>query len=91
MLMLMVEESIAISEKRELYKLSEFVLSAYLLFLLKQNPETSGVVLEDFDAAFTNKFYHSHLDDLCELLFHSLDSLPLSGLIHCVVESHNIF
>ncbi|KAL7607850.1 hypothetical protein Lser_V15G12044 [Lactuca serriola] len=29
----------------------------------KQNPHTSGVVLEDFDTSFTNKFYHSHLDD----------------------------
>ncbi|XP_049379425.1 nicastrin [Solanum stenotomum] len=35
-----------------------------LMSFLKKNPETSGVVLEDFDAAFTNKFYHSHLDDL---------------------------
>ncbi|KAM3327939.1 nicastrin isoform X1 [Capsicum galapagoense] len=35
-----------------------------LMTFLKKNPETSGVVLEDFDAVFTNKFYHSHLDDL---------------------------
>ncbi|XP_060183830.1 nicastrin isoform X2 [Lycium barbarum] len=35
-----------------------------LMSFLKKNPETSGVVLEDFDATFTNKFYHSHLDDL---------------------------
>ncbi|GJW14258.1 nicastrin [Tanacetum coccineum] len=30
----------------------------------KQKPHTAGVVLEDFDTSFTNKFYHSHLDDL---------------------------
>lgn len=28
-----------------------------------QDSSTSGVVLEDFDADFTNRFYHSHLDD----------------------------
>ncbi|XP_055828561.1 nicastrin isoform X2 [Solanum dulcamara] len=38
-----------------------------LMSFLKKNPETSGVVLEDFDAAFTNKFYHSHLDDLSNI------------------------
>jgi hypothetical protein len=26
-------------------------------------------VLEDFDSSFVNKFYHSHLDDLCELTY----------------------
>ncbi|KAJ8551714.1 hypothetical protein K7X08_021729 [Anisodus acutangulus] len=35
-----------------------------LMSFLKKNAEISGVVLEDFDVAFTNKFYHSHLDDL---------------------------
>ncbi|XP_019231249.1 PREDICTED: uncharacterized protein LOC109212095 [Nicotiana attenuata] len=30
----------------------------------KYDPKTSGVVLEDFDTAFTNKFYHSHLDEI---------------------------
>ncbi|KAK2652570.1 hypothetical protein Ddye_012426 [Dipteronia dyeriana] len=35
-----------------------------LMAFLRKNPLTSGVVLEDFDTAFTNKFYHSHLDDL---------------------------
>ncbi|PHT31155.1 Nicastrin [Capsicum baccatum] len=38
-----------------------------LMTFLKKNPETSGVVLEDFDAVFTNKFYHSHLDDLSNI------------------------
>ncbi|KAJ9564606.1 hypothetical protein OSB04_000572 [Centaurea solstitialis] len=33
----------------------------------RQNPHTAGVVLEDFDSAFTNKFYHSHLDDLSNI------------------------
>ncbi|RZC70238.1 hypothetical protein C5167_033377 [Papaver somniferum] len=32
-----------------------------------QNPLTSGVVLEDFDSAFSNKFYHSQLDDLSNI------------------------
>ncbi|KAI8536528.1 hypothetical protein RHMOL_Rhmol10G0264500 [Rhododendron molle] len=31
------------------------------------NSQTSGVVLEDFDSAFTNQFYHSHLDDLSNI------------------------
>lgn len=31
---------------------------------MKKNPQTSAVVLEDFDTKFVNKFYHSHLDDL---------------------------
>lgn len=26
----------------------------------------SGILLEDFDTVFNNKFYNSHLDDLCE-------------------------
>ncbi|XP_059307232.1 nicastrin isoform X2 [Lycium ferocissimum] len=38
-----------------------------LMSFLKKNPETSGVVLEDFDATFTNKFYHSHLDGLSNI------------------------
>lgn len=29
-----------------------------------QNPQVSGVVLEDFDTGFTNQFYQSYLDDL---------------------------
>ncbi|XP_071696314.1 nicastrin isoform X2 [Rutidosis leptorrhynchoides] len=32
-----------------------------------QNPHTAGFVLEDFDSVFTNKFYHSHLDDLSNI------------------------
>ncbi|XP_061340339.1 nicastrin [Gastrolobium bilobum] len=35
-----------------------------LMTFLKKNPAISGVVLEDFDSVFVNKFYHSHLDDL---------------------------
>ncbi|XP_031397601.1 nicastrin isoform X2 [Punica granatum] len=34
-----------------------------LMAFIKKNTEISGVVLEDFDTAFVNKFYHSHLDD----------------------------
>ncbi|CAN1122995.1 At3g52640/At3g52650 [Linum perenne] len=34
-----------------------------LMSFLKKNSSTSGFVLEDFDAAFSNSFYHSHLDD----------------------------
>ncbi|KAL5076913.1 hypothetical protein RYX36_015897 [Vicia faba] len=35
-----------------------------LMTFLNKNPEISGVVLEDFDSSFVNKFYRSHLDDL---------------------------
>ena len=46
---------------------------------------TSGVVLEDFDTVFANKYYHSHLDDICELIYVlgilSLFS-PFYGLLH---------
>ncbi|XP_004503117.1 nicastrin [Cicer arietinum] len=35
-----------------------------LMTFLNKNPGISGVVLEDFDSSFVNKFYHSHLDDL---------------------------
>ncbi|XP_062107639.1 nicastrin [Humulus lupulus] len=38
-----------------------------LMAFLNKNPVTSGVVLEDFDTVFSNKFYHSHLDDLSNL------------------------
>ncbi|KAK4767492.1 hypothetical protein SAY86_015242 [Trapa natans] len=34
-----------------------------LMAFLKKNSETLGMVVEDFDTAFANKFYHSHLDD----------------------------
>ncbi|XP_009139441.2 nicastrin isoform X1 [Brassica rapa] len=37
-----------------------------LMAFMKKNPQTSAVVLEDFDTKFANKFYHSHLDDLCK-------------------------
>ncbi|KAL1365396.1 hypothetical protein HN51_013432 [Arachis hypogaea] len=35
-----------------------------LMTFSKENSAISGVVLEDFDSVFVNKFYHSHLDDL---------------------------
>ncbi|XP_065848730.1 nicastrin isoform X2 [Euphorbia lathyris] len=35
-----------------------------LMSFLRKNSSTPGVILEDFDAAFNNKFYHSHLDDM---------------------------
>ncbi|XP_045820391.1 nicastrin [Trifolium pratense] len=35
-----------------------------LMTFLNKNPGISGVVLEDFDSSFVNKFYHSYLDDL---------------------------
>ncbi|CAA3027034.1 nicastrin isoform X2 [Olea europaea subsp. europaea] len=35
-----------------------------LMTFLRKKSQISGVVLEDFDTSFTNKFYHSHLDDL---------------------------
>ncbi|KAK2440419.1 hypothetical protein P8452_19522 [Trifolium repens] len=35
-----------------------------LMTFLNKIPGISGVVLEDFDSSFVNKFYHSHLDDL---------------------------
>ncbi|KAI4299624.1 hypothetical protein L6164_033063 [Bauhinia variegata] len=35
-----------------------------LMAFLRENPLMSGIVLEDFNAVFANKFYHSHLDDL---------------------------
>nr|XP_023922051.1 nicastrin-like [Quercus suber] len=31
------------------------------------NSHTSGVVLEDFNSVFSNKFYHSHLDDISNI------------------------
>ncbi|PPR95578.1 hypothetical protein GOBAR_AA25086 [Gossypium barbadense] len=34
-----------------------------LMAFLRKNSSTSGIVLEDFDTVFANKFYHSHLDD----------------------------
>ncbi|KAK1439308.1 hypothetical protein QVD17_05124 [Tagetes erecta] len=40
--------------------------SSFMSFL-RQNPHTPGVVLEDFDTSFSNKFYHSHLDDLSNI------------------------
>ncbi|PON83180.1 Nicastrin [Trema orientale] len=38
-----------------------------LMAFLNKNSLTSGVVLEDFDTIFSNKFYHSHLDDLSNI------------------------
>ncbi|XP_064939098.1 nicastrin-like [Musa acuminata AAA Group] len=33
-----------------------------LMTFLRKNSSVAGIVLEDFDSSFTNKFYHSHLD-----------------------------
>ncbi|XP_042484408.1 nicastrin [Macadamia integrifolia] len=38
-----------------------------LMALLRKNLSAAGIVLEDFDTAFINKFYHSHLDDLSNI------------------------
>lgn len=38
-----------------------------MMAFMKKNPQTSAVVLEDFDTKFVNKFYHSHLDDLSNI------------------------
>ncbi|XP_043695678.1 nicastrin [Telopea speciosissima] len=38
-----------------------------LMAFLRKNLSAAGVVLEDFDTAFINKFYHSHLDDLSNI------------------------
>lgn len=34
-----------------------------LMSFLNKDPSTPGIVLEDFNTAFKNSFYHSHLDD----------------------------
>lgn len=44
----------------------ELIISDIIGLLFLQNASTSGVVLEDFDSSFANKFYHSHLDDPCK-------------------------
>ncbi|KAF5191239.1 Nicastrin [Thalictrum thalictroides] len=38
-----------------------------LMTFLRKNSSLSGLVLEDFDTAFTNEFYNSHLDDLSNI------------------------
>ncbi|KAK9118092.1 hypothetical protein Scep_016185 [Stephania cephalantha] len=38
-----------------------------LMAFMRQNRPISGVVLEDFDTVFTNKFYHSNLDDFSNI------------------------
>ncbi|XP_024025905.1 nicastrin [Morus notabilis] len=38
-----------------------------LMTFVKKNSLTSGVVLEDFDTVFSNKFYDSHLDDISNI------------------------
>lgn len=38
-----------------------------LMTFLRKNTLASGVLLEDFDTAFSNKFYHSHLDDISNI------------------------
>lgn len=53
----------------------------YLFLSLDQNSQTSGVILEDFDTAFTNNFYHSHLDDLCKLTPNLSEFVPCYAFI----------
>ncbi|CAA0814554.1 Nicastrin [Striga hermonthica] len=38
-----------------------------LMTFLRKKPLISGLVLEDFDSAFSNEFYHSHFDDLSNI------------------------
>uniref|UniRef100_A0A2P2M6K5 Uncharacterized protein MANES_02G078600 n=3 Tax=Rhizophora mucronata TaxID=61149 RepID=A0A2P2M6K5_RHIMU len=38
-----------------------------LMAFLRKNPFASGITLEDFDTAFANKFYDSHLDDMSNI------------------------
>ncbi|KAK9741989.1 hypothetical protein RND81_03G141700 [Saponaria officinalis] len=38
-----------------------------MMSFLKKNPQISGTVLEDFDAMFSNEFYHSHIDDISNI------------------------
>ncbi|CAI0627054.1 unnamed protein product [Linum tenue] len=60
---------------------------------VKKNSSTSGFVLEDFDAAFSNKFYHSHLDDPSNINSSSIvaaASLVARTLYILVNENKNI-
>ncbi|KAK1286999.1 Nicastrin [Acorus calamus] len=38
-----------------------------LMSFVRKNSSTSGIVLEEFDSAFTNNFYHSNLDDISNI------------------------
>lgn len=38
-----------------------------MMSFLRKNSSISGFILEDFDTSFTNKFYHSHLDDISNI------------------------
>ncbi|GAB2299165.1 hypothetical protein Dimus_033237 [Dionaea muscipula] len=38
-----------------------------LMMFLNKNSRASGIVLEDFDAMFSNEFYHCHLDDISNI------------------------
>ncbi|KAL0423243.1 UNVERIFIED_CONTAM: Nicastrin [Sesamum radiatum] len=38
-----------------------------LMTFLRKKPQISGLILEDFDSTFSNKFYHSHLDELSNI------------------------
>ncbi|KAF5480037.1 hypothetical protein F2P56_000812 [Juglans regia] len=38
-----------------------------LMAFLRKNSLSSGLVLEDFDSVFSNKFYHSHLDNISNI------------------------
>lgn len=57
-------ENVAISSANAL---NPGIPPSSLMAFLKKNSLTSGVVLEDFNTVFTNKFYNSHLDDLSNI------------------------
>ncbi|CAH9138973.1 unnamed protein product [Cuscuta epithymum] len=57
----MKTESIEVSKAK---KSNPGLPPSSLMAFMRKNPQTSGIVLEDFDDAYRNNFYHSHLDDL---------------------------
>lgn len=50
-----------------------------------QNSSTSGVVLEDFDSQFSNKFYHSYLDSPGKLTVHKCDYISSKSICELVI------
>ncbi|XP_015582559.1 nicastrin isoform X1 [Ricinus communis] len=50
-----------------------------LMAFLRKNSSITGIVLEDFDSAFSNKFYQSHLDDISNI--HSSAIVAAASLI----------
>lgn len=45
-----------------------------LMAFLKKNTTTAGIVFDDFNTVFANKFYHSHLDDLSNVNSSSIEA-----------------